>query len=133
MPMHVNSTVTRVAEPSDTTAPGSSDDWDTPGVDSPSDAAAGAGTQKWAGSIHAYYREKVERLADGSGGVNVLTRRTLYLDTADVELVTLDTDDVITFTARGQTMTGTARTLARAMLDGIPRPIQTTRVELDDA
>lgn len=119
MPPQANATVTLA------TGAGVADDWDRP---------ADAGDPKWSGSVRAYYREKVDRIAS-AGAVNVLVRRTLWLDTADVDAMALDTDDVLTFTVDGAAAasTGTAKTLARARLAGIPSSLQTTRIDLEDA
>jgi hypothetical protein len=133
VPRQVNASITRIQQAGATVGGGDVDDWDTPGTDSPDEEAGGAGSEKWAGAISAYYREKVDRVPDGAGGINVLTRRTLWIDSADAEALAIDTDDVVTFTARGASQTGQAKTIARAALPGVAANIQTTRIDLEDA
>jgi len=115
MPPQVNATLTQVQ------GAGTVDDWDTP---------AAAGSVKWSGDADAYYREKLERLAD-AGEVNVLVHRTLWIDTRDARDAGLDTDDVLTFTnPAGVSQTAKAIAVAYSELDGIPRDLQTTRIDL---
>lgn len=118
MPPFTNATLTEVR------GSGTSDDWDSP---------AAAGAVKFAGAILGYYRETVDRLV-GAGGVNVETRRTFWLDTADYDATgPLDTDDVITLELAEGTFTGTVQAIARSHLAGIPGDLQTTRIELTPA
>lgn len=118
MPAQANATVTAVG------SAGIADDWDRP---------AAAGAAKWEGEARAYYRETLDR-ASGGGAVNVVERRELILDTADVDAMALDTDDVITFTvdALGE-RTGVARSIRRARLAGVPGSVQTAKIILEDA
>lgn len=120
-PPQTNATLTAIA------GAGAADDWDRP---------ASAGASKWTGSIRAYYREKVDRVANGQGGVDVLVRRTLWVETADLP-DELDTDDALTFRVDGDAadQIGTARTVARSRLPaaGVPSALQTTRMDLEDA
>lgn len=118
MPAQANATVTAVA------GAGVRDDWDAP---------AAAGGAKWSGSVRAYYRERVDRQSGGDG-VNIAVARSLIIDTADYDALGIDTDDVVTFTRDGGAeQTGTAKAVAPARLAGIPRDLQTTRIELEDA
>lgn len=118
MPPQSNATVTAVV------GSGKADDWDRP---------AAAGGAKWAGSVRAYYREATDR-ATIEGAVNVLERRELILDSADLDAMALDTDDVITFRVDGAAAaeTGTAKAIRAARLAGVPRGLQTARVTLAD-
>lgn len=121
MPPQTNATVTAVA------GQGTPDDWDT---------AGGPGAGKWAGELRAYYREATDRVRSVAGGtVDVLLRRELILDTADLELLELDTNDVITFLVdgAGAPSSGSAKTIRRSALAGIPRALQTSKVTLEDA
>jgi hypothetical protein len=97
------------------------DDWD---------VNVAAGADKWAGRIRAYYREKVDRVQAGDE-LNVLTRRTAWVDTAELP-AELDTDDVITLELdTGELVTSPAKTIARARLEGLER-VATTRIDLED-
>lgn len=118
-PAQANATVSEVSDA------GVADDWDRP---------AGAGASKWLGSVRAYYRESVDRVA-GEERVDVLGRRTLILTTADVDAMELDTDDRIAFAIDGVpgTQYAKARVITRSRLAGMPASVQTTRVELDAA
>lgn len=132
MPPQTNATVTRVR--SATAAQAGRDDWDeaVAGVAAHTTPAepAGAGVEKWAGSVRAYYRENIDRQAGGDT-VNIVTRYTLYVDTVAFDAATIDTDDVIAFTTdEGAALEATARTVARSALAGIPASLQTTRLEL---
>lgn len=121
MPPQTNATVTAVA------GSGSGDDWDRPAV---------AGGAKWAGVIRAYYREATDRVAAGAGGtVDVAVRRELIVDTAALDELGLDTDDVVTFHVDGYPAesTGTARTIRRASLANIEPSLQTAKITLEDA
>lgn len=119
MPPQANVTVTRV------TGGGRGDDWDRP---------AAAGPQKWAGAARAYYRETTDRVT-GGGRLDVFLRRELIVDTADVEAMDLDTDDVITWRVDGSSVdsVGKAKFIPRKKLAGIPRGLQTSKVVLTDA
>lgn len=118
MPPQVNAVVTAVV------GAGIADDWDVP---------AAAGPAKWAGEASAYLRERVDRIATGDS-YNVFVKRTLFLDTADVDAMGLDTDDLITFTPQGRpAQTSPAKAIAPARLAAIPTNLQTTRIELEDA
>jgi hypothetical protein len=125
VPPQVNATVTAVTGAS--AAAGRRDDWDNPGQE-----PAGGAAAKWAGDIAAYYREKTDR-ADNGGTLNIFTRRTLIIDTADYRAMQLDSDDVITFTHSGVVEHAAAVSIAVAELDGIPPELQTTRIELAPA
>ena len=117
MPPQVNAHVTRVV------GQGTADDWDRPASD---------GAQKWVGRAAAYYREKVDRVTDGAGSVNVLVRRTVWVDTSDLDAMALDTDDVITIEPDGRpAITSPARTIARSALADAPT-VSTTRIDLED-
>lgn len=117
MPLQENATVTKVVDPGAASGVGS-DDWD---------AAADAPTEKWTGSVRAYYREKIDRRP----GVDVLVIRTLIIDTADYDDLGIDTDDIVTFTVDGAAQTtGTAALVSVARLAGIASDLQTTRIEL---
>ena len=118
MPAQANATVTAIA------GAGVADDWD---------RAGGAGAVKWNGSARAYYRERADRQA-GADSTDVLTKRELVLDVADVDAMGLDLDDVLTFTVDGRAgaLTGTARTVPRPRLAGVPRGLQTSRIILED-
>lgn len=127
MPPQVNARVTAVH------AQGIPDDWDTHQGGDP-------GAPKWVGELAAYYRVKVDRVA-ADGGVNIITRRTLWVDTAalrraglignaDPEL-DLDTDDVITFTpAARPELRLPAIAVAASELAGAG-PVSTTRIDLE--
>lgn len=119
MPPQTNAAVTRVA------GSGSADDWDRP---------AAAGGQKWAGVIRAYYREATDRRA-GEGAVDVAVARELIVDTAALDELGLDTDDVITFRVdgAGAETTGVARAIRRSQLEGVPRDVATSKITLEDA
>lgn len=120
MPPQANASVTIV------TGAGVADDWDRAGT---------TGAEKWNGAADAYYREKTDRVSDGAGTVNIFTRRTLWVDTADADLMNVDTDDRITFALDDGSgpFTATAVSVARARLAGIPTNLQTTRIELEPA
>lgn len=86
---------------------------------------------KWRGRVAAYYREKLDRVTTGEE-LNIVTRRTLYVDTA--ELPDLDTDDVLEVDLdTGATVRARARNIARSSLAGIPSQLQTTKIELEAA
>lgn len=120
MPPQVNATVTAVV------GAGTGDDWDRP---------AEAGAVKWTAGARVYYRETTDRVRGATGGLDILERRELILDTADVDAMGLDTDDFITFTVDGDASvrTGSAKSIRRARLAGIPRALQTAKVVLEDA
>lgn len=118
MPPQSNATVTAVA------GSGVRDDWDAP---------AAAGAAKWSGRVRAYFRSRVDRQGGGDG-VNIALARSLIVDTADFDAMALDTDDVVTFTPDGGAeQTATAKAIAPARLAGVPRDLQTTRIEMEDA
>lgn len=122
MPPQVNARVTAIHHG------GIPDDWDRP---------AEAGAQKWAGDLPAYYREKVDRVTT-AGGVNVIVRRTLWVDTAPLRRAglldgdePLDTDDVITFAGpSGDEVRLPAIAVAASELAGAA-PVSTTRIDLE--
>jgi hypothetical protein len=117
MPPQTNATATAGA------GGGRRDDWD---------VSAAAGAAKWAGEVRAYFRERVDRQSGGDG-VNIAAARSLIIDSADFDAMALDTDDVVTFQPDGAgQQTGTAKASAPARLAGIPRDLQTTRIELED-
>lgn len=118
MPPQVNATILKV------TGQGTADDWDRP---------AAAGADKWNGRVRAYYREATDR-AVVENAVNVLVRRELILDVADLDLMGLDTDDTITFRADNASAddAGQAKAIRTARLAGVPRGLQTAKVTLDD-
>jgi hypothetical protein len=122
MPPQVNATITATTEAS--AAAGDRDDWDDPGVE-----PAGGGAPKWAGNVPAYYREKVDRVTDG-GTINILTRRTLYIDALQFHAMALDTNDIVTFTWRGAERTGKAIAVVVADLPALAR-VSSVRVELE--
>lgn len=117
MPAQVNAELVKVV------GAGVAEDWDRVGQ---------AGAVKFTGSIPAYLRERVDRVSDGQT-VNILERRTVWIDTADARALGIDTDDVVTIRARGQEYTASAVAVARSELDGLSRFIQTTRIDLGDA
>lgn len=119
-PPQSNATVTRVA------GAGTEDDWDEP---------AAAGGEKWAGSIRAYYREATDRSSSAGGGVDVNLRRELIVETADLELLGLDTDDTIEFTVDGAPApsSGKAQVIRKSALAGVPSSLQTTKITLEAA
>lgn len=100
---------------------GTGDDWDVP---------ASAGAVKWTGRIPAYYREKADRVPSPAGGVDVLTRRTVWVDTTSLDGVNLDTDDLITLERRGGLLTSPARTIAASYLEDALE-VATTRIDLE--
>lgn len=121
MPPQTNATVTALA------GQGSESDWD---------EAAVAGAAKWAGEVRAYYRETTDRVrGESTGTVDVVIRRELILDYADVDALGLDTDDVLTFRVDGEDedRTAEARVIPRKLLGRIPRHLQTSRIVLSDA
>lgn len=128
MPPQVNARLTKVTGA--TAATGGRDDFDDP-VDAGGDEPAGAGATKWEGRVAAYFQEKVERRGNG-GAVDVSERRTVYVDTADIDTMSLDTDDVITLELEGTgTLTARATAIAASRLAGVPRNLQTTRIDLE--
>lgn len=118
MPPQTNATVTAVA------GQGAPDDWDRP---------AAAGAAKFAGAIRGYYRESLVEVR-GNGTVDVVLRRELVIDNDDVDLLELDTDDVLTFTVDGDPTprSASAATIPRRRLAGVPRYLQTSRIILED-
>lgn len=117
-PLQTNATLTAVA------GSGTADDWDRPAV---------AGAAKWNGAARVYYREAVRRSAGAAGELDVATTYTLFVDTADFDLLDLDTDDVVSFTPDGETAkTAKATTLARiaAPATGLAS-VATSRIELE--
>ena len=118
MPPQVNAHVVKVS------GAGTADDWDRAGA---------AGAVKWEGEASAYYREKADRV-EADGAVNVLTRRTVWVDTTDADAMSVDTDDVIEVRLdRGSTITATAQAVSRSALDGVSPDLQTTRLDLAPA
>lgn len=119
MPAQANATVTAVA------GQGAPEDWDT---------AAQAGPAKWAGEVRAYYRESLVEQR-GEGTVTVVKRRELVIDNDDVDLLELDTNDVITFLVDGAPApsSASAAVIPRRRLAGVPRHLQTSRIVLEDA
>lgn len=115
-----------VAVLSATGATGGREDWDEPAGLEP----AGAGTVKWTGSGPVYYREQTDRSA-GEAGVDVYTRRALYLTTGLARATGLDTDDVLVIVdpAGGQVRARATSVVLRE-LAGVPAELQTARVEL---
>lgn len=124
MPAQVNAQLVSIAPA--TAATGGRDDWETPGTDPGAGAAA-----KWTGSIAAYYREHRTRL-QGGGADDVVFERTVWVNTSQLPAA-LDTDDVITITYAGATITGTAAMIARSQLDGVADDVATTRIDLAPA
>jgi hypothetical protein len=59
-------------------------------------------------------------------------RRTFWLDTRDADPIGLDTDDIITLRTSAGTVTGTASSVARSELPGLPATVETTRIDLKD-
>lgn len=131
MPPQVNATVTKVAAA--TGGAGGRDNWDETLAAGAPDEPAGAGAQKWAGTVAAFLEEKVDRVP-GPNGVDVLERRRLHVDAADARAIGVDTDDVVTFTdPAGVQRTARVIVAAYAELAGIPAELQTTRLELEPA
>lgn len=133
MPPQTNATLTAITGA--TAATGGRDDWDE-ALDAVEDATrpvaepAGAGAEKWTGSVRAYYRERVVRDFTGDA-TNVTPTATLYVDTADLDGTVLDTDDVIVLELDGVGQrTATASAIAASRLAGIPGTVATTRIEL---
>lgn len=86
---------------------------------------------KWRGRVAAYYREKLDRVTTGEE-LNIVTRRTLYVDTAAMP-DGVDTDDELTVELDdGTELVVRARTIAVARLAGIPAGLATTRIDLDE-
>lgn len=130
MPLQANATVTRLDRSSGPAGVTEAGDWDVDTGDAPV-APATEAAAKWAGTVRAYYRETGDRL-EGDGEVNILVRRELRLDTADVDRLELDTNDVITFTVDGETeTTGVAKAIRRSKLNGVRTGIQTSLVVLE--
>lgn len=127
MPLQHNATVTRLDRSGGGQAVPAGD-WDRDTGDEP-----GATDAKWSGAVRALYRETTDRVDDGQGGVNVLTRRELVIDTADVDALELDTNDVLTFTVDGEEdeRIGQAKSIPRPRLAGVRRALQTARVVLE--
>lgn len=127
MPVQVNAHLTRIRAA--TAATGGRDDWDAPGAE-----PAGAGAVKWEApgpELNAYYREKARRPADGVGD-DVVTDRTLIIDSTVARAAGVDTDDVLEYVdPDGQARTARAATVAIAELPGIPASLQTARLELE--
>jgi len=127
MPPQVNATLTKVTTA--TAATGGRDDWDAAnaGLTGPALEPAGSGTLKWQGRAGAYFQQTIRQTTDGLVGADVL-----YLDSAVVREAGLDTDDVIAFTdSAGVQHVGTATIVALRELAGVPRELQTTRIELE--
>lgn len=126
MPPQTNATLTQVAGAGEGGGAGNADF---------GHGAAGApepGAAKWQGNERAYYQEKTVRVQTDAG-TDVALQRMLIIDTGAIADL-IDTDDVLTFALDGQgAQTGTAATIARARLDGIPAELQTTRLVLSDA
>lgn len=130
MPPQTNARLTAVNAAD--TGTGGRDDWDAPAPASTPDTAP-AGAVKWSGDADAYYRQKVQRTPDGSGGLNIVEVRTLFVDSAVARASGVDTDDVITFTdPAGVVRRARASSIALSELDGVPSDLQTARLELDE-
>lgn len=125
MPAQANATLVRVTTA--TAATGGRDDWDAPGAE-----PAGAGVDKWAGSVPAYYRQKVQRL-QGANGPDVQTVHTVWVDTVDARRIGVDTDDVLHLVTAGGTVHGTAQAVAYSELDGVDPDLATTRIDFEPA
>lgn len=125
MPAQVNATLTGVTGA--TAASGGRDNYYEP--EGPPDADEGA-VKLADGDVAAYYRERIDRV-QGPNGVDVLTRRTLIIDSVDFRDLGIDTDDVLTIDGPAGTFTARAQAVAVAELDGIPRDLATTRIELE--
>lgn len=125
-PPQANATITAVR------GQGQRDDWDR-------NQGGDEGAPKFAGELRAYYREKADRVASG-GAVDVITRRTLWVTTAELRRVgllgagapaDLDTDDVITFTPDGRPEASSpAIAVAASELAGASA-VSTTRIDLE--
>lgn len=123
MPPQVNARITAVLEA--TAAAGNRDDWDDPDAE-----PAGAGAQKWAGTVEAFLEETASR-SFASGSDDLFERRRLHIDSADYRTMAVDTDDVIVYTGPdGVERSAEAKTITVAELAGIPRALQTTTIEL---
>lgn len=127
MPPQTNATLTLVA------GAGTADDWDRPG---------GAGPEKWAGEVRGYYRERTDR-ERGDQAVDVLVRRELIIDTADLDAINLaagddgelDTDDLVTFRVdgAGDDVVIAVKNVRAARLAGVSASLQTAKLTLADA
>lgn len=135
MPPQVNAHVTRItAQRGAGGQRGAFDDWDRQAAPPPDPDATGpmAPGDEWLGRIEAYYREKVDRVPS-EGGVTVFTRRTVWVDTAALDGIPLDTHDVVVVELEaGGTIESAVRTIARSRLGSAPRT-STTRLDLEDA
>lgn len=100
---------------------GTRKDWELP---------AGAGAEKWAGDVDAYYTEKRERVTAG-GDSDVIVRRMLIVETRHVEA--LDNDDLITFTYAGAEQISSVQLIERRDLADMPADLRTARLTLADA
>jgi hypothetical protein len=129
MPTQVNAMLTAVNGADAGT--GGRDDWDAP-VAASSPASAATGPVKWTGSADAYYGERIQRVPDGAGGVNIIAIRRLIVDSAIARAAGIDTDDVVTFTnPAGVVVHARAAAIRVAELDGVSAGLQTTRLDLE--
>jgi hypothetical protein len=127
-PPQANATISKVTAA--TAATGGRDDWDTSTVTTPAEPA-GSGAVKWTGAARCYYRERTVKSAAG-GELNVELSRTVILETAAFDAMTLDTDDVLTLERDGKApLTARASVIERRALARIPAHLQTTRLELE--
>lgn len=119
MPAQTNATVTSLG------AGGRVDEWE---------SAAAAAPAKWTGEVRGYYRARTSREQGPGGATNVILVRELILDVADVDLLELDTDDVITIEldGAGGPVIARAQTIPRVELPGFPAHLQTSRIRLED-
>lgn len=118
-PQH-NATLSKI------TGAGVADDWDRP---------AEEGAVKWAGEARGYYRETTTREQGANGATNIATKRELVITMDTLDELDLDTDDVLTFTVDGDEteQTGTAQSIPRVRLAGVPAEVQTSRIRFENA
>lgn len=120
MPPRANATLVGVR------AGGRLDEWE---------SSSAAPADRWAGAIRGYYRETTTRETSAGGATDVLLKRELILDVADVRELGLDTGDVLRFTRDGDTATvleARPKTIPTVELAGLPRRLQTARIRLED-
>jgi hypothetical protein len=91
------------------------------------DRAAGADSEKWAGSAEAYYQERRERVA-AAGETTLILRRSLIVAN---DVASFSEGDVVSFTFDGSSRTGNVQVIERREYAPAGE-LQTTRLTLEE-
>lgn len=97
------------------------------------DRDAGAAPAKYEGTAPIYYRERQDRRL-GPAGRDVALRRTIIVETDELDAGAIAIDDVVDFEVNGQAQSGKLQAIQVSQLGAMAGSgVQTTRLELEPA